>query len=377
MTGRWREDLHPRAADGQFGHGGVHVTSRTRSGATAAEHRPLPAPRPRGTADAGTVRTSSAGGPVWTGSGLRHSATIGGREYHLKRAGGVWSVFDGHPDEKRKVAAAGTIAEAKAAAEAHAAGPPPGKRPGKPGGKPADDFARWAQIARNQPGIPVPGEPLAVYGNRLHVHDQSPTAHTHLSDLERIPAPWHAEVAHHMAGRTGSGVFVGDRAMPDLDHMQQYRGVQPRGWPAGSTWDTVPGAWAGGWGRLLLGGGGHGHGSTSLAGHEFGHAADDAAGEALSGTPGQPASWLPDYQQLYNRLHATPGLNPYFRQGSGAGHKESWAEGFAAWADGLATGTSGPKITAVFGCDPQLGDDLAAYYAGVQTRLQAKRSPAP
>lgn len=101
----------------------MRVTSRVRGGPATTEDRPVPAAG-GGAGDAGTVRSASAGGPVWTGSGLRHSAPIGGRDYHLKRAGGVWSVFEGTPEQGRKVGTAKTIGEAKAAAHAHAAGVP-------------------------------------------------------------------------------------------------------------------------------------------------------------------------------------------------------------------------------------------------------------
>lgn len=118
----WREDLHPRERDGRFGRGTVRVTSRTRNGPATTEHRtPQPA-TPAGDGGVTAVRSSSAGGPAWSGVGLRRTATVGGRELHLKRAGGVWSVFDGDPVHGRRVATAATITDAKTAAVAYATG---------------------------------------------------------------------------------------------------------------------------------------------------------------------------------------------------------------------------------------------------------------
>lgn len=114
------ERLHPRAHDGKFatggtGGGGVRVRSRRRGADEVVEHR---APARGGPAGADTPAAS--GGAAWTSKGGAHVGQIGGSQYHLKRAGGVWSVYHGHPDDKRKVATAGNVAEARGKAEDHA-----------------------------------------------------------------------------------------------------------------------------------------------------------------------------------------------------------------------------------------------------------------
>jgi hypothetical protein len=77
---------------------------------------------------------------------------------------------------------------------------------------------------------------------------------------------------------------LGDRGalfsgkLTDVWGYRSLKGVHPRGWPEGATWDQVPGAgsetgFAANPGREDRG---KGHGSTSLALHEYGHSADAA-----------------------------------------------------------------------------------------------------
>jgi len=83
---------------------------------------------------------------------------------------------------------------------------------------------------------------------------------------------------------------------PVTESMPELSGVLPRGWPAGSTWDKVPGVYMGGNKKVVVGtmekdgkrhvpGEGEGpipHGSPNLIGHEGGHAFDAADGELKS-----------------------------------------------------------------------------------------------
>jgi len=83
---------------------------------------------------------------------------------------------------------------------------------------------------------------------------------------------------------------------PVTEVMPELSGVLPRGWPAGSTWDSVPGVYSGSSKKVVVGtmdkGGkrhvparGEGpipHGTPDLIGHEGGHAFDAAEGTLKS-----------------------------------------------------------------------------------------------
>jgi Pro-Pro endopeptidase len=66
--------------------------------------------------------------------------------------------------------------------------------------------------------------------------------------------------------------------LTDVHGFRSLRGVQPRGWPAGSTWDQVPGVGtsAGMAANPSRDRRGFGHGTESLSLHELGHVVDIA-----------------------------------------------------------------------------------------------------
>ncbi len=87
---------------------------------------------------------------------------------------------------------------------------------------------------------------------------------------------------------------------PVTESIPELKGVQPRGWPAGSTWDSVPGVYSGTVKKVVVGtmekdgkrhvpGKGEGpipHGTPNLIGHEGGHAFDAADGPLKSKNAG-------------------------------------------------------------------------------------------
>ena len=74
---------------------------------------------------------------------------------------------------------------------------------------------------------------------------------------------------YYEGGSSVAGLYIGAKNITELDKMRHLRGVQPRGWSEGKTWDVVPGAHSPGIRRTLIGP--HkGHGSTDLSLHEFG-----------------------------------------------------------------------------------------------------------
>lgn len=113
-------------------------------------------------------------------------------------------------------------------------------------------------------------------------------------------------------------VHVGKGTMPDLDDLSAYRGVQPRGWSAGKTWNDVPGAYSRGQ-KVLVAGDGAPHGSRSILGHEGGHAMDDAFGLASDTR----------VRRMYSQTRDIRALSPYYLQEEGAGLSEWIAESMA------------------------------------------------
>lgn len=157
------------------------------------------------------------------------------------------------------------------------------------------------------------------YGDQLTVTEQdTPIVQRHLADLARIPDAHHS-VFKAFAKSNGGGIYIGDRPLPDLDQAGDLRGVRPRGHPAGSTWDKVGGAYRSKSTKALIASAPSG--SESVAAHEFGHALDDALGNA-SNKKSFRAIVL-DAQKA--------GMSPYYMQPGVAGQEETWAEAYAAW----------------------------------------------
>ena len=156
---------------------------------------------------------------------------------------------------------------------------------------------------------------------------------------------------------------------PVTEALPELAGVQPRGWPAGSTWDNVPGVYSGSSKKVVVGtmddggkrkvpGPSEGpvrHGTPDLLGHEGGHAFDAAEGtlkskdakflEARSAdiATGNPGGMFGP-QDNYFLTTAEGGTND-----AGA-TSETFAESFAMH---FGSGTSRwPKLDAFWGTHP-------------------------
>ncbi|MDX2010190.1 MAG: peptidoglycan-binding protein [Myxococcaceae bacterium] len=117
------------------------------------------------------------------------------------------------------------------------------------------------------------------------------------------------------------------------DHRTDLANVQPRGWPPGSSWSQVPGAYApnnneviiattsGPNGTRAVPATGQGHGSANIVAHEVGHALDQGAG--------RPSMNDPEFQRAYQADYA--GLAPYLQQPGEAGPSEAYAESLAMY----------------------------------------------
>lgn len=115
------------------------------------------------------------------------------------------------------------------------------------------------------------------------------------------------------------------------DHAKELRGVQPRGWPAGMTWDIVPGVYLPGRKQVVVatlaaGAGvrrlpvrGEGHGSFNLLLHETMHGHDFLKNHRLLGAARFVAARTADFARL----------GSYEQQAGDAGLQETYAESAA------------------------------------------------
>lgn len=250
----------------------------------------------------------------------------------------------------------------------------------------ADESAeRVERLRRELADVPTtnlpdfdPDNPLKFYGDRVVVYDRSDSTALHLRELaEDVSPEHHRHLRDHYAASPDGGFYVGDRYITELDDLGHLRGVPPRGWPPGSSFDEVPGVYNPARRVCACGGHGKGHGSTSLALHEGGHALDDAY-SAAPGAGGLKASESAQYAQAVSdvpelvRSSWTPYLRP---DGNPGGHgQEAWAEGFAAWtkARRLPAGEQARAVArALLGRTPTATEveahrPLAAYYRSLR-----------
>ncbi|MGE0385111.1 MAG: hypothetical protein AB7Q97_10305 [Gammaproteobacteria bacterium] len=135
------------------------------------------------------------------------------------------------------------------------------------------------------------------------------------------------------------------------DYHTDLKGVQPRGWPNGSTWDQVPGA--GGAKEVVIatkgtGGGKHvpaqgeGHGAFDLFGHEAGHGFDFGGGKPFKSEDAKFRKARKkdvDDGKMRGSGSTTPGTDDYFMTtGEGgiqadldAANQEAFAESCARY----------------------------------------------
>lgn len=157
---------------------------------------------------------------------------------------------------------------------------------------------------------------LTKFGASLSVQDYGADAVArHLADLDLIPP----NVAEALS-KEGVQIVVGNVGMGGF--VPKLKGVRPRGWPAGSTWDDIAGAYDSNTKTVYAGAGRSGSTSTVL--HEFGHAVG-----TLRNYDNDPRL-IDVHVRIYN---GKADLNPYYKQGGAggdAGRQELFAESFAA-----------------------------------------------
>jgi Flp pilus assembly pilin Flp len=133
-----------------------------------------------------------------------------------------------------------------------------------------------------------------------------------------------------------------------VEALPALKGVRPRGWPPGATWDSVPGSYDPATKQVVIAtrGGvvpptGNGHGSVSLAAHETAHAID-----AATGGHNDPAFLAARNQDL-------AGLSAYEKQPGAAGLEESYAESMARYyGNPAAMQTTSPALYRYWASNP-------------------------
>ena len=129
------------------------------------------------------------------------------------------------------------------------------------------------------------------------------------------------------------------------DYRTDLKGVQPRGWPPGSTWDKVPGSNMRDKNEVVIAVTGHGtaagahvpktgegHGSVNMAAHEATHSID-------RGSPS--ASESDDFKKARDADMAK--LPDYEKQAGEGGPRETYAESAARHAEGKDADTPNLK----------------------------------
>jgi hypothetical protein len=141
------------------------------------------------------------------------------------------------------------------------------------------------------------------------------------------------------------------------EYRTDLRGVTPRGWPPGSTWDSVPGAYTPDRNEIVVATVGHGtdagphvpatgegHGSSNLVLHESMHGVDQGGGGANRSTD-------QDFNNARNADAAT--LDAYESQPGGAGQEETYAESAARYYGGDSSdATDHPNLNQYWASDP-------------------------
>ncbi|WP_442678496.1 type VI secretion system tip protein TssI/VgrG [Sphingomonas sp. ASY06-1R] len=138
------------------------------------------------------------------------------------------------------------------------------------------------------------------------------------------------------------------------DFASDLKGVKPRGWPPGSSWDSVPGAFMPDRNAVVIATRGdatnrsvpltgNGHGSENLVVHEVTHAVDKYAGAARN-------SQSPDF--VAARLKDVAALPSYETQPGVAGLSETYAESAARAYGGSHGSIVTPALDSYWAANP-------------------------
>jgi hypothetical protein len=158
----------------------------------------------------------------------------------------------------------------------------------------------------------------SVMGHNLIVEGgpqvmSTPETRFHIRQLANVPAPILKAYAE-----AGGKIRIGLGGFPDIDSMQAFKGVMPRGWPQGSSWDQVNGGFNPQSKTAMIGVGNKksaGSGSVATILHELGHGVDSVK-------IGAPHTTNPEYLKIHDRYK--PFVDAYEQH-----PEEFFAESFA------------------------------------------------
>ena len=191
------------------------------------------------------------------------------------------------------------------------------------------------------------GRALMTVGGKADIVDAELVA----QELSKIPP-------HGLKVLAGSMTRVVVCRGSVTDHLAQLRGVKPRGWPPGSSWDSVPGLHDPSRNEVVVATIGHdtpagrhvprtgeGHGSKDLVVHETFHAIDHDVGR------GAPRSSSASFNAARDADAHT--LSAYESQPGEAGKEESYAETAARYYGGDQTDAAKhPNLHSYWDSDP-------------------------
>lgn len=191
-----------------------------------------------------------------------------------------------------------------------------------------------APKAAPKPKEQTPRQKLGqIYGDKLKIKTTDNIVEQRLENLSRIPDSHHRRVAQHFRnGNEDAGLYIGKGDITNFSpQSRRLKGVQPRGWPEGSTFDEVAGVYMPSDRQLLIGT--RSHGCVSLSNHEFGHAVDHAMGQLSDNSS---AFSLAATKITHSRVFS---VTPYM---SAVGNPTGWrseffAEGYGGWSMALKT----------------------------------------
>jgi hypothetical protein len=244
-----------------------------------------------------------------------------------------------------------------------------------------------------------PTDPLAYYGDMLHIEDQTWHTYETLDQLEqRVPPQFHRAVAEYLADRQRytpeAGIYIGTSPVVDLDTLYRTLTGHPRGWRADATWADIDGVVSAG-AVVAIGYTNNteshrrsrastiaatGDFNTRLGGnaglHEFGHILDRAMGyrDGDEYTQDKRASQQRRFRLLHSKIKQEAGiwLAPYFRQRGNAGPEEFWADSFFSWS-AVAPDRQEPFLVQQYGMRPATARDLIKYFDTLQKELETGR----
>jgi hypothetical protein len=174
-------------------------------------------------------------------------------------------------------------------------------------------------------------------------------------DTDTVPAPETVAAINRLAGlpqlikeKLAGGldaIHVGTGGVPDLDHMDELKGVSL---PSGrATWDACAGAY--GDRKIIVGS--RPSPTPDVMGHEVGHALDD-----IDGSVGTWQSDSTDFEAVYE--HCFPHLASEFHRRDGAfSRREFFADAFAAIAS-----SQRPALVAMLSGDTRSALDVMLYF---------------